>query len=229
MIQNTNNYFYLYKMNCFNRLIGCLNKIFICLFTKKSSEPIQWKDTVPFVPPIQSGEVIKVYDGDTITIASRMPYSNSPLYRFSVRLAGIDSPEIKAKTKIEKQLANNSKSALQEKIIGKTVELRNVSMEKYGRLLADVYCDGVHINAWMLQNAYAVPYQGKTKKRPPEWDDGMHEGTELIEIEIDDNIYFANDLNNGFIYDKDKQNDIDTYKLIGYIKKGEATFYDELE
>ena len=27
-----------------------------------------------FVPPITNGKVIKVYDGDTITIASKMPW-----------------------------------------------------------------------------------------------------------------------------------------------------------
>jgi hypothetical protein len=29
---------------------------------------------IPFVPPITSGTVIKVYDGDTITITSKLPY-----------------------------------------------------------------------------------------------------------------------------------------------------------
>jgi len=45
--------------------------------------PITWNETIPFVPPITNGYVIKVYDGDTITIASKLPYINSPLYRFS--------------------------------------------------------------------------------------------------------------------------------------------------
>ena len=54
--------------------------------------PIEWKDCIPFVPPIAMGFVIKVYDGDTITIASKLPYPDSPLYRFSVRLNGIDCP-----------------------------------------------------------------------------------------------------------------------------------------
>jgi hypothetical protein len=30
---------------------------------------IDWKNTVEFVPPVEKGIVIKVYDGDTITIA----------------------------------------------------------------------------------------------------------------------------------------------------------------
>ena len=36
----------------------------------KLDKPIEWQDTTPFVPPVDKGIVIKVYDGDTITIAS---------------------------------------------------------------------------------------------------------------------------------------------------------------
>ena len=61
---------------------------------------IEWKDTIEYKVPIQGGRVIKVYDGDTITIAARLPYDDSQLYRFSVRLNGIDAPEIKGKSEI---------------------------------------------------------------------------------------------------------------------------------
>lgn len=134
--------------------------------TKKGTKEyfdIKWSDTKPFVPPINSGYVIKVYDGDSFTIASEMPFLNSPIYRFSVRLSGIDCPEIKGKTVIEKELAINARDALTNKIMNKTITLKNVSLEKYGRILADVYCDGVHINQWMLDNKFALPYDGGTK------------------------------------------------------------------
>ena len=39
-----------------------------------------------FIPPITSGRVIKCYDGDTITVASYLPYNKSNLYKFSVRI-----------------------------------------------------------------------------------------------------------------------------------------------
>lgn len=39
-----------------------------------------YKDTVPFVPPISYGKVVKVYDGDTLTLAAKLPYSESLLY-----------------------------------------------------------------------------------------------------------------------------------------------------
>ena len=46
---------------------------------------IKWDDTVEFTFPILGGRVIKVYDGDTITIASKMPFADSPLYRLKYR------------------------------------------------------------------------------------------------------------------------------------------------
>jgi endonuclease YncB( thermonuclease family) len=132
-----------------------------------------WDNTVPFVPPVTQGKVIKVYDGDTITIASKLPYKSSQMYRFSVRLRGIDSPEIKSKSLAEKDLAMNSKMALSNLILGKNVHLKNVSTEKYGRILADVYIDNVNVNKWMLENKLALPYDGGKKTRPPEWDNEL--------------------------------------------------------
>lgn len=132
-------------------------------------DAIEYKDTIPFIPKISSGKVIKVYDGDTITIASKMPYHDSPIFRFSVRLTGIDSPEMKTKFAAEKALATQSRDALSEKILGKRVILKNVSLEKYGRLLADVYLDDLNLNQWMLDNKYAVAYDGGTKNRPDDW------------------------------------------------------------
>lgn len=132
---------------------------------------IQYHDTVPFVPPISCGKVIKVYDGDTITIASKLPNSVEPIYRFSVRLNGIDSPEIKAHGQAEKELAKKSRDALSNLIMDKKITLKNQTTEKYGRILADVYLDDLCVNEWMLKNNYAMKYDGGTKTRPDEWND----------------------------------------------------------
>ena len=137
---------------------------------EKYLQDINYKNTIPFVPPITEGKVIKVYDGDTITIASKLPYNSSPIYRFSVRLNGIDAPEMKCKTNIEKQHAVKSRDALSSIILNKNVKLTNIKTEKYGRILAHVYVDEIHVNKWMLDNKHAVPYNGGTKNKPPEWE-----------------------------------------------------------
>ena len=119
--------------------------------------------SIPFVPPITEGEVIHVYDGDTITIVSKLPYDASPLYRFSVRLAGIDTAEIKGKTERERELAQEAKIALQKLILNKVVALKNLKTEKYGRVLADIYLGDLHVNQWLLDNKYAIQYSGGAK------------------------------------------------------------------
>ena len=128
-----------------------------------------WKNTVPFIPPLGTGHVIKVYDGDTITIASALPYPNSPIYRFPVRLNGIDSPEMHGKDEDEKTAAKNAQHALEKLILHQDVVLKNVKTEKYGRILADVYLGNVHLNKWLLDNHYAISYDGGTKQAPKSW------------------------------------------------------------
>ena len=96
--------------------------------------------------------------------------SKTPVYRFPVRLKGIDSPEIKTKNEEEKKAAIISRDKLNDLIYGKIVLLTNVSTEKYGRVLADVHFGSTHVNDWMLQHKLAVPYDGGTKKNFTEWE-----------------------------------------------------------
>ena len=132
---------------------------------------ITYSNTVPFVPPITTGKVIKVYDGDTFTLAATLPNTIEPIYRFSVRMNGIDTPEIKGKSKTEKELAKKARDALSNLIMNKVVTLKNVSTEKYGRILADVYVGDLFVNEWMIKENYAVSYDGGTKHIPDEWSD----------------------------------------------------------
>jgi len=134
------------------------------------------ENTISFIPPITEGFVIKVYDGDTITVASKLPYPNSPVYRFHVRLNGIDTPEIKGKTDDEKAAAHHAQKALENLILHKTVTLKNLKTEKYGRILADVYLKKVSLNKWMLDNNYAVKYEGGTKQSPYSWTEYIKTG-----------------------------------------------------
>jgi micrococcal nuclease len=130
---------------------------------------IKWEETTAFTPPITGGQVIKVYDGDSITIAGYLPMYNSPLFRFSVRLNGIDTAEIKGKNEDEKAAAKEARDALSKLILHKEIVLKNVGTEKYGRVLADVYLDDLCINDWLISEHYAVKYDGGTKIPPASW------------------------------------------------------------
>ncbi len=130
-------------------------------------------DAITFIPPVKYGKVVKVYDGDTITIVATLDfgvYQSPQLYKFSVRLNGIDTPELKTKNENEKRLAIIARDELKKQLDNKIVELKNVSLEKYGRLLAEVYVGDINVNEWMITNGYAVKYDGGTKERPEDWE-----------------------------------------------------------
>lgn len=132
---------------------------------------IKWEDTVEFTFPITGGRVIKVYDADTITIASKLPYDQSPIYRLSVRLNGIDTPEIKGKTVSdeEKEAAKVARDYVSNLVLNKFVKLENIQSEKYGRILADVFIGDIHLNKLLINERYAVKYDGGAKKKPNSW------------------------------------------------------------
>jgi micrococcal nuclease len=148
---------------------------YLCnLFTRTTTQPetiIKWEDTVEFTFPITGGKVIKVYDADTITIATRLPFKDSPLYRLSVRLNGIDAPEIKGKdiSNEEKEAAVIARDVVSKMILHKDVVLKNIQTEKYGRVLADVYIDNINLNEYLITHKYAVKYDGGTKVKPLSW------------------------------------------------------------
>jgi len=128
-------------------------------------ENATWDNTRVFVPPVEFGRVIKVYDGDTITVAAQLM---GQLYRFSVRIKGVDTPEMKGGGKLEKQAAKLVQKQLASQIMNTNVVLKNVELEKYGRLLADVYFGPDHasdVKTWLLENNLALPYNGGAKQR----------------------------------------------------------------
>ena len=134
-----------------------------CLTKKEEDEKLEF-----FIPPLERGKVIKVYDGDTITITSKIPgLKNSKLYKFSIRLNGIDTPEIRTEDKEEKEIAIKARDFLKEIILNKIVILKNIKTEKYGRLLCDIYIINMEksINSIMIEKRLAVKYDGGKKEK----------------------------------------------------------------
>ena len=161
-------------------------RYFCNLFTRtRTTTPeeniIKWEDTVEFTFPITGGRVIKVYDADTITIATKLPFIDSPLYRLSVRLNGIDAPEIKGKdvSDEENKAAILARDVVSKMILYKDVVLKNIQSEKYGRVLADVYIDNINLNEYLVTHRYAVKYDGGKKVKPESWLKFMNNDNQL--------------------------------------------------
>jgi micrococcal nuclease len=108
--------------------------------------------------------VVDVYDGDTLFVnIEGVP--NVFGTRIGIRLAGIDTPEMRGKCHTEKLHAIEARDYLRSLASeGTMVELKDVSRGKYFRLIADVYIDSVNVSEGLLGRNLAVKYSGKERK-----------------------------------------------------------------
>lgn len=141
----------------------------VCRHESRSIPTGMSKNQYPkYVPQITHGRVVDVYDGDTITIIGYVKH-NPELFRFSVRLNGIDCPEMKGKYENEKVVAKFAKKYINDIVYDKIVTLENVSLDKYGRVLAKVMFGPRDIAQELLDKNMAVAYDGGTKVCPDDW------------------------------------------------------------
>lgn len=105
--------------------------------------------------------VIRVIDGDTIYLAVDLGCDVS--INLTVRLHGVNCPEMKGDTRTQGGMAKAfTKDWLQEHASA-TQFTQNVTLvtykdkrEKYGRYLGDIYADGRHLNADLVEAGHAV-------------------------------------------------------------------------
>lgn len=105
------------------------------------------------------------YDGDTCMMS--LPGIH-PLFgdHLPVRLAGIDTPEMKGQCEREKQLARQARDVVRSALSqADTIHLRNASRDKYFRIDARVIANGQDLSAVLIEQGLAVPYDGGTKTK----------------------------------------------------------------
>ncbi len=109
--------------------------------------------------PVEA-RVISVIDGDTIRAAAFVWPGHE--VTVSVRIRGIDAPEIKSRCEAERRAAERAKSALEDMVGLAAVRLRDIGGGKYyGRVLADVEAaDGTPVGAALLALELVRPYRG---------------------------------------------------------------------
>lgn len=112
----------------------------------------------------------KVYDGDTfkVTIDELHPLIGKEV---NVRIAGIDTAELRSKDLAERDLAYKARDyAAMLLNSANSIVLVDVRRDKYFRILADVYLDGVLMSDQLIKAGLAKPYAGKTK---PVWHENV--------------------------------------------------------
>ena len=96
------------------------------------------------------GKVVKVADGDTITILT------DSKEQVKIRLFGIDAPE-------RKQALPKVKRLLAELVAGKRVKIKEKGKDRYKRVLGVVFLNKSDINEQMVLNGYAWAYTRYSK------------------------------------------------------------------
>lgn len=125
------------------------------------SSPL-WADAFSY-----KAAVVRVYDGDTVTV--RIDGWPEPVNPVSVRLFGIDTPELppRALCAAEGRMALQARLfALELLPIGSkiTVHFDRRRKDRYGRLLARVKSPyGVNVSDALLSARLAQPYKGNTR------------------------------------------------------------------
>lgn len=93
------------------------------------------------------GNIIKVYDGDTLTILHNGE-------KFKVRLYGIDAPE--SNQSYGKEATSHLLTLCP---IGSNATLKIKDKDKYNRIVAIVFCNDIDVNANLVENGFAWAYK----------------------------------------------------------------------
>ena len=105
-------------------------------------------------------EVTSIYDADTFR-ANINHWPDVIGESISIRVLGIDAPEIRGKCKAEKQAALRAKQfTVMALSNARRIELRNIQRGKYFRLLADVWVDGESLAQGLIKAGLARVYDG---------------------------------------------------------------------
>ncbi|MCP3683220.1 MAG: thermonuclease family protein, partial [bacterium] len=120
---------------------------------------------------ITVSEIVSVYDGDTFKVNVDW-WPDIIGNAISIRVNGLDTPEIRGSSPLEKQAAYVVRDYVKELLTTATsVKLEDDddgridenNRDKYFRIDAEVYVDGISLNKLLIKKGYAKPYDGGTK------------------------------------------------------------------
>lgn len=105
-------------------------------------------------------EITGIYDADTFRVNIE-GYPAIAGQNVSIRVKGVDAPEIRGACESEKVLAREAREYTARVLrSAEHVELRNIERGKYFRILADVYADGESLADGLIESGNARAYDG---------------------------------------------------------------------
>jgi micrococcal nuclease len=179
--------------NCVKSLTTKQDVLYSEEYYNKNKEKYQYSNTKIFIPNIENKlvYVCKIYDGDTFTISTKLfdEDNDDQIYRFSVRVRGVDCPELRTKDEVEKKYALLARSYVCELIerSKNVVYLENITYDKYGRLCADVFLNidnqNKNLSSLLIDKRFGVRYDGGKKLSSFNWEKYYNFGIMTIDDE----------------------------------------------
>lgn len=117
--------------------------------------------------------VLSVHDGDTVSLALTTTCDENMTLKFACRLANVDTCELTSQNPQGKELALKAKERLLDMITdaGCVVWVRTHGLDKYGRLLVDLYDERDSPKTFaekLIEEGLACEYSGRTAKTTTE-------------------------------------------------------------
>lgn len=117
--------------------------------------------SVPFQNEKIDCRVVSVYDGDTCTV---IYFNGSIPAKTNIRLMGIDCPEIRKSSPLEKRAAEMVRDYVRQKIENKIVQVCFIKHDKYGgRIVGEIFVSGESLSQHLIKRGYGRPYDGSKK------------------------------------------------------------------
>jgi len=111
-------------------------------------------------------KIVRVVDGDTVYVDIDLGF-NHWIHGELIRLYGVDTPERRSRSAIEKKAGLLAKGFVMQMLhVGGTYKLTTREKGKFGRYLGVIMLsDKTSINAALVSEHLAVPYYGQSKQQ----------------------------------------------------------------
>ena len=139
------------------RLVALAALAVLCVSCSRPADrkPAPRAPTVSAIGQVLTGRVVRVADGDTVTILD----ANNTQHR--VRLQGIDAPES------HQAFGTQSKQSLSQLIFDKDVTVEYNKTDRYGRLVGKIILNGLDIDLEQVKAGMAWHYKDYEDEQTP--------------------------------------------------------------